>query len=226
MRKKSGPDDKWLEDLNPAQKKAATYGEGPLIIVAGAGTGKTKTLASRTAYLISSGTDPGRILLLTFTRRAAEEMLKRAAGIVKITGLNTVSVWGGTFHSIANRILRIYSGQAGLPDEFTIMDQSDSEDLIDILRNELDLDKTKSRFPRKSTCLAIYSRKVNSAQSLEEVIKEHFPWCAEWKDELTALYRSYIDRKFEQNVLDYDDLLLYWNTRPFLYQWKTGSTIY
>lgn len=121
MSKNGGLKDKLLADLNPAQYKAADFGEGPLIIVAGAGTGKTKTLASRVANLVLSGVDPQKILLLTFTRRAAEEMLKRADSIVSRMGLNTLSVWGGTFHSIANRILRIYADRAGLPKEFTIM---------------------------------------------------------------------------------------------------------
>ena len=202
---------KLLADLNPAQKEAASFGDGPLIIVAGAGTGKTKTLASRVAYLISSGVDPQRILLLTFTRRAAEEMLKRADSLISRIGRSTGKVWSGTFHAIANKILRIYAGQAGLPEEFTIMDQTDSEDLMDFVRNELDLDKTNSRFPKKGTCLAIYSRKMNSNDSLENVIKDHFPWCIEWKDRLSSLYQAYIDSKLDQNVLDYDDLLIFWD---------------
>ncbi len=200
----------WLEELNEAQRQAATFGEGPLIIVAGAGSGKTKTLASRVAWLLTQGIDPQKILLLTFTRRAAEEMLKRASQAVGSSGQSAVKVWGGTFHSTANRLLRIYSEAAGLNREFTIMDQTDAEDFLDILRNELAVDKTGARFPRKSTCLAIYSRKVNGTESLDYVLKKYFPWCVRWKNELTELFRLYVERKQSQNVLDYDDLLLYW----------------
>lgn len=204
------PIDKWLPGLNPEQRRAVTFGGGPLLIVAGAGTGKTKTLASRVAYLLSTGVDPESILLLTFTRRAAEQMQRRALGLIGVPDGASGLSWSGTFHSIAGRLLRIYSEEAGLSSEFTILDQGDSEDLIDIIRTELELDKSDRRFPRKSTCLAIYSRKVNSDENLEKIIADHFPWCSEWKDSLSVLFKSYIDRKYSQNVLDYDDLLLYW----------------
>lgn len=199
----------WLDDLNPQQVEAATHGEGPLLIVAGAGTGKTRTLACRVAYLISQGVQPERILLLTFTRRSAEDMLKRASSAISVTPASTSRVWGGTFHAIANRLLRMYAQAAGLTPDFTIIDRSDSEDLIDIIRYELSFSRKKTRFPRKSTCTEIYTRRVNGNEDLETVLRQEFPWCAMWHDELKALFKAYVDRKQKQNILDYDDLLFY-----------------
>lgn len=201
----------WLDELNPEQKRAVTHGDGPLLVVAGAGSGKTKTLAYRVAWLISEGVDPGRILLLTFTRRAAAEMLRRAEEIVSRGGGNTTSrVWGGTFHATANRLLRVYAKAAGLEPDFTVMDQSDSEDLMNVIRHDLGLQSREKRFPRKRTCLAVYSRCVNSRDSISLVLKRHFPWCEEWEKELKQLFQRYVTMKQERNVLDYDDLLLYW----------------
>jgi len=200
----------WLGELNPEQRKAVTHDDGPLLVVAGAGTGKTKTLAYRVAYLIAQGVDPGRILLLTFTRRAAQEMLRRAGGIIARGTSATSRVWGGTFHSIANRLLRRYAKAAGLRRDFTVLDQTDSQDLINLIRHEMGLHKKEKRFPRKATCLAIYSRCVNSSMELDEVLEREYPWCTEWKDEMRELFRRYVIRKQERNVLDFDDLLLYW----------------
>jgi DNA helicase-2/ATP-dependent DNA helicase PcrA len=199
----------WLDELNPQQLEAATHGEGPLLIVAGAGTGKTRTLAYRVAYLISQGVQPERILLLTFTRRAAEEMLKRASLAISTSSGMANKVWGGTFHATANRILRMYAQAAGLSPDFTIIDRSDSEDLLDVVRHDLSLSKKKTRFPRKSTCMEIYTRKVNGNEDLEAVLRKEFPWCEMWHDELKTLFQAYVDRKQKQNILDYDDLLLY-----------------
>jgi len=200
----------WLEDLNPQQQTAVTYGDGPLLVVAGAGTGKTKTLAYRVAYLIAQGVNPGKILLLTFTRRAAQEMLRRAAHIAQRGSPATVRVWGGTFHATANRLLRIYAKAAGLSKDFTILDQGDAEDLIGLIRHEKGLHNREKRFPRKRTCLAIYSRCVNGSLGLKDVLERYFPWCAAWEEELRPLFKQYVSRKQERNVLDYDDLLLYW----------------
>jgi DNA helicase II / ATP-dependent DNA helicase PcrA len=202
--------EKWLEGLNPQQRAAVIYGNGSLLIVAGAGTGKTNTLAFRVSYLLSQKISPERILLLTFTRRAAEEMLKRAAAVNAVDGTLTNRIWGGTFHSIANRLLRMYSESVGLSPDFTIMDRSDAEDYLNVIRNELSLSTKERRFPRKSTCLSIYSRRVNGNENLEEVLKRDFPWCLIWLDELNVLFKEYTQRKQKQNVLDYDDLLLYW----------------
>jgi len=199
----------WLEELNPRQLEAVTHGDGPLLVVAGAGSGKTRTLAYRVSYLISRGIAPERILLLTFTRRAAEEMLRRAAFVIPTGSSATSQVWGGTFHAFANRILRMYSQAADLPPDFTIIDRTDAEDLLDVIRNDMAFSQKESRFPRKGTCLAIYSRRVNGNEELETVLKKDFPWCEMWNDELKALFREYVSRKQQQNILDYDDLLLY-----------------
>ncbi|MEI6788652.1 MAG: ATP-dependent helicase [bacterium] len=200
----------WLSDLNPQQQKAVIHGEGPLLVVAGAGSGKTKTLAYRVAYLIAKGTPPERILLMTFTRRASEEMIKRAAAASTRGAHMTSRVWGGTFHSMANRILRMYSQQSGLPSDFTVMDEGDSADLMNVVRHELNLGRNDKRFPRKSTCLGIYSRCVNGCEMMEPVLTKHYPWCLEYKEQLKALFTQYVIRKQQRGVLDYDDLLLYW----------------
>lgn len=199
----------WLDALNPPQVEAVTHGNGPLLVVAGAGTGKTRTLAYRVAHLVSQGTPPDRILLLTFTRRAAEEMLKRAAMAVSDETIS-IRVWGGTFHATANRLLRLYGKSAGLPSDFTIMDRTDSEDLLNVVRNDLGLARTDKRFPRKGTCMDIYSRRINGDDELGAVLKRYFPWCDMWQGELKALFRQYVERKQQRSVLDYDDLLLYW----------------
>src|SRR6185437_16142825 len=206
----------FLEKLNDQQRAAATFGNDPLLIIAGAGTGKTNTLAHRVAYLIAQGMNPARILLLTFTRRASAEMLKRVETILMSIGNSTASpaavagrVWGGTFHAMANRLLRIYGQQLGLGENFTVADRSDAEDLLNEVRGEIGLDSNDVRFPRKGTCLAIYSRCVNAHEPVDLVLKQHFPWCAAYPEQLKKLFRAYTQRKQEQAVLDYDDLLLY-----------------
>src|SRR5688500_2596021 len=204
--------------LNPQQRDAATFGNDPLLIIAGAGTGKTNTLAHRVAHLIATGVNPGRILLLTFTRRAAAEMTKRVETILSSTSkqrgasASTIAsrIWGGTFHAIANRLLRLHSQSLGLGESFTVVDRSDAEDLLNTVRAELGFDKGEVRFPKKGTCLAIYSRCVNAQEPVEDALKNHFPWCAAYPEQLKSLFKGYVARKQEQNVLDYDDLLLYW----------------
>ena len=198
-----------LTRLNPEQRTAASHGDGPLLIVAGAGTGKTATLAHRVAYLIASGTRPERILLLTFTRRAAEEMLRRVEGILRSQDAGA-RVWGGTFHAIATRLLRIHGESIGLPPGFTILDRSDSEDLMHAARTSLELGEKRRRFPQKGTCLDIYSRCVNAAEELDHVIATRFPWCRDDADDLRRLFDAYVDIKEANHVLDYDDLLLFW----------------
>ena len=204
------PDATWLGELNAQQRCAVTHEGGPLLVVAGAGSGKTKTLAYRVAYLIASGVDPGRILLLTFTRRAAQEMLNRASAIIARGGSTTTRVWGGTFHATANRLLRVYGKAAGLSADFTVMDQPDAEDMMNMLRQELNLASREKRFPRKTTCLAIYSRSVNGDDELGHVLDTYYPWCKPAEQELKSLFKQYVTRKQQRNVLDYDDLLLYW----------------
>jgi ATP-dependent DNA helicase UvrD/PcrA len=210
----------YLTDLNKEQCRAVKLGidsesatkTPPLLVIAGAGSGKTKTLAHRVAHLVVSGVDPHRILLLTFTRRAAEEMIRRVKRITA-NALGTQQVdlpWSGTFHAIGARILREYATQIGLKPSFTILDRSDAADLMDLVRHDLGQSKKGSRFPKKDTCLSIYSFAINSGRSLEQVLAENFPWCAEWEKELRRLFQSYTAAKQRQNVLDYDDLLLYW----------------
>ena len=214
--------------LNAEQLRAATYGErsergitaGPLLVIAGAGTGKTNTLAHRVAYLLLSGVRPERILLLTFTRRAAQEMLRRAERIVREAFRSasraadvpdaTRGLWAGTYHSIGNRLLREYAEVLGLDASFSVLDRGDAADLLDFIRQELGFSEKEKRFPRKDTCLAIYSHRVNAAQPLARTLDELFPWCSEWHDDLNRLFRRYVEVKQSQHVLDYDDLLLYW----------------
>ena len=206
----------YLDALNPEQRRAAEHGASPLLIVAGAGSGKTNTLAHRVAHLIVQGADPRRIMLLTFSRRAAVEMTRRveriAANVLPDRARLVVDAltWSGTFHAIGARLLREYAGQIGLEAAFTIHDREDSADLINLVRHDLGFSKTDERFPAKGTCLAIYSRAVNAEAPLDEVLGASFPWCAGWEHELSALFGAYVDAKQRQNVLDYDDLLLYW----------------
>ena len=188
---------------------------GPLLIIAGAGSGKTNTLAHRVAHLIVNGTDPRRILLMTFSRRAASEMSRRVERIVaRALGSRAVTEkldWSGTFHAVGARLLREYANQIGLDASFTIQDREDSADLMNLVRHDLGLSKTEKRFPAKGTCLAIYSRCVNEECELAPVLLRWFPWCAGWETELTALFKGYVEAKQTQSVLDYDDLLLYWS---------------
>ncbi len=209
-----------LDTLNPAQRAAARYGEraadnafraGPLLIIAGAGTGKTNTLAHRVAHLVLAGVSPQRILLLTFTRRAAVEMTRRAQRIVGEVQQEVKLPWSGTFHSIANRLIRRYAARVGLDANFSVLDRGDAADLMDVVRHERGLTKAEKRFPRKDTCLAIYSHRVNTQRPLAETLANVFPWCAEWEEELTGLYRAYVEKKLANQALDYDDLLLYWH---------------
>ena len=205
-----------LAALNDAQRQAVEHGvkDGdtrPLLIVAGAGSGKTNTLAHRVAHLIRHGADPTRTLLLTFSRRAAQEMERRAETVLAGVQRGAVSLpWSGTFHAIGARLLREYAPRIGLDEVFTIHDRGDAEDLMGLVRHELGLDSTEQRFPKKGTCLSIYSRAVNGQELLDEVLAQFFPWCAQWEAELRRLFAAYVEAKAEQNALDYDDLLLYW----------------
>jgi DNA helicase II / ATP-dependent DNA helicase PcrA len=211
-----------LEQLNPQQRRAVEHGRpalaeaGPLLIIAGAGSGKTNTLAHRVAHLIVNGADPRRILLLTFSRRAAAEMIRRVERITsqalgRNAGVMTGALtWSGTFHAIGARLLREYAHQIGLSPSFTIHDREDSADLMNLVRHDLGFSKTEKRFPTKSTCLSIYSRVVNAESPLEDVLSSFFPWCAMWESELRQLFSAYVEAKQRQDVLDYDDLLLYW----------------
>ena len=187
---------------------------GPLLIIAGAGTGKTMTLAHRVAHLVMQGVAPERILLLTFTRRAAREMGRRARRIVARAlggGTDVRLPWAGTFHSIANRLLREYAANLGLDPAFSVLDRGDAADLMDLVRHRLGLSRESRRFPRKDTCLAIYSRCVNGRRELSACLQDAWPWCQEWEAELKTLFRAYVEAKQETACLDYDDMLLYWS---------------
>src|SRR4051812_17075868 len=207
----------WLDKLNPQQRAAATHpSDAPLLIIAGAGTGKTNTLAHRVAHLIATGVDPGRVLLLTFTRRAAAEMSRRGENILPVRGPQAPAppissrIWGGTFHAMGNRMLRLYGESLGLGENFTVVDRSDAEDLLNDVRSELNLDKGEVRFPKKGTCLSIYSRCVNAQEPVESALRTHFTWCQDYPEPLKQLFRAYTQRKQADNTFDYDDLLLYW----------------
>jgi len=220
-----------LGSLNAPQKRAVTHGEplpggkgfraGPLLIVAGAGTGKTNTLAHRVAHLAMSGVDPARILMLTFTRRASIEMKRRANEIMreafndklggKAQAISQRLTWTGTFHSIANRLLRHYAKHVGLDPTFNVLDRSDAADLLDTVRTELGFSGKGQRFPRKDTCLGIYSSRVNTQKSLRETLEGQYAWCASHEEDIGKLLRGYVERKSQYRVLDFDDLLLYWH---------------
>jgi DNA helicase-2/ATP-dependent DNA helicase PcrA len=215
--------DTYLDTLNPQQRRAVEHGVGPsgtvgppLLVIAGAGSGKTNTLAHRVAHLIVAGADPRRILLMTFSRRAAAEMTQRIERIARrVLGdragvMTDALTWAGTFHGIGARLLREFSERIGLDPAFTIHDREDSADLMNLVRHDLGFSRAESRFPTKGTCLAIYSRCVNAETPIEKVIGQFFPWCSGWAGELKQLFAAYVEAKQQQNVLDYDDLLLYW----------------
>ena len=194
----------YRKELNDAQYEAATSMEGPLLIIAGAGTGKTRTLVYRVAHLIDQGVDPRSILLLTFTRRAAEEMLRRAS--LLIDG-RCKQVAGGTFHSFANLVLRISGRHLNLAPSFTIMDRSDSEDVIQLIRTEMGLNTKEKRFPRKQTVAEIFSMTLNKQTRLSDLLELEYPHLVELDYELSELLRRYTDYKRTKSLLDYDDLL-------------------
>ncbi|MEO5844192.1 MAG: ATP-dependent helicase [Caldimonas sp.] len=212
--------------LNVAQRRAAGFGIdddnqgaapiGPLLIVAGAGSGKTLTLAARVARLVLAGADPNRVLLLTFSRRAAIEMERRVGRVLhEALGLASLQqaprlAWCGTFHSVGARLLRGVAARIGLDESFTVDDRADSEDLMHLLRQRLGLASGARRFPQKGTCVAIYSRAVNARKSLADVLAKTFPWCCDHEQSLGRLFAAYEGEKQAQRVLDFDDLLVWW----------------
>ncbi len=193
--------------LNPAQAHAAAHPAGPLLVVAGAGTGKTRTLVHRVAHLIEAGIAPERILLLTFTRRAAQEMLAR---VERLVGSNGRRVHGGTFHATAHRLLRRFGPQVGIDGDFTIMDQADAEDLMQISRSQLGLGDANKRFPKKETLHHVYSRHVNTGTPVAALLADEYPRFADYEEAFRNVYADYTRRKQDRNLVDYDDLLLFW----------------
>jgi len=197
-----------LDGLNEQQRRAVTHPGGPLLVLAGAGTGKTRTLVARAAWLRTRGGVPAsRILLLTFTRRAAGEMLTRAA-----SGGDGSSerICGGTFHAIAHKIIRQHAESFSLPPQFTILDQADTADALDVLRPDHGLAEAGQRSPRAAACAEIYTRCVNTGRPVSEVVTASYPWCVPFAGQLAGLFRAYGALKRSRHFLDFDDLLLLW----------------
>ncbi|HET9894898.1 MAG TPA: ATP-dependent helicase [Streptosporangiaceae bacterium] len=214
-----------LDDLDAEQRRAVTHPPGPLLVLAGAGTGKTKTLVARAAWLCQQGLEPSRILLLTFTRRAADEMLARVSSSNGTSGIGTVShgsaddraggssggrITGGTFHSIAHRIIRRHAESFSLPAQFSVIDPGDVIDLFDLLRNDYGLTASERRAPRAATCADIYARCVNTQAPVAEVVKAGFGWCSDATSQLSDLFRGYVAHKRAHGLVDFDDMLLMW----------------
>jgi DNA helicase II / ATP-dependent DNA helicase PcrA len=205
-------------ELNPQQREAAEHAAsaGPLLVIAGAGSGKTLTLASRLAWLVQQGTDPNRVLLLTFSRRAASEMARRAGQLLHqalAMPANTSPPhlpWCGTFHSIAARLLREEARRIGLSPGFTVLDAADAQDMMALQRQALGLSASEHRFPMPATCAAIHSKVINTRQTLNQVLTNAYPWCAAHEEALRRLFAAYGDSKLQQQSLDFDDLLLSW----------------
>jgi DNA helicase II / ATP-dependent DNA helicase PcrA len=196
-----------LNGLNENQRAAATHKSGPLLVLAGAGTGKTRTLVARAAWLRSQGVPAPRILLLTFTRRAADDMLAR----ITPRGTSVADrVCGGTFHAVAHQIIRTHAESFSLPPAFSVIDPADIADLMDAARAEYGLVGTERRAPRASVCADIYTRCVNTHAKVGEVIAASFPWCANFEEQLGALFRGYVAHKRRHGLVDFDDLLLLW----------------
>ena len=195
----------YQQELNSAQYQAVTSIDGPHLIIAGAGTGKTRTIVYRVAYLVELGVKPDSVLLLTFTRKAAQEMLRKAS-ILLDSRCDQIS--GGTFHSFANSVLRKYASQLGYESNFTILDQTDAEDVVNLIRTRQKLDTKEKRFPRKETIYDLYSRSLNTMTPVKELLTMDYPQYIEIETDIVALHTDYVKYKHEHNLMDYDDLLL------------------
>ncbi|MCL5033923.1 MAG: ATP-dependent helicase [Bacteroidetes bacterium] len=202
------------QDLNPGQLEVVRTIDVPVLVIAGAGTGKTKTLIYRVAYLVELGCNPQSILLLTFTRKAANEMLKRAGALLKSTSAEDVA--GGTFHSFANMTLRHYAKVLGYGEQFTILDDSDAADVVNLLRTRLSPEKKSQRFPKKETLVDIYSKSENTLTKIDEIVFKEYPRFIEQIDDILKLKKQFDDYKRKYNLMDYDDLLK--NLRELLAQ--------
>ncbi len=195
----------YQRELNEAQYKAVSSLDGPFLIIAGAGTGKTRTIVYRVSYLIECGVNPQNILLLTFTRKAAREMLRR--GVILLDG-RCEEVAGGTFHSFANGILRKYANLIKYERNFTILDQGDAQDVINLIRTRLKLDVKGKRFPRKDTLYDLHSRSINTLTPVEQILGLEYPHFVELLPEIQHLHQEYTRYKLSNNLMDYDDLLV------------------
>ena len=196
------------QELNERQREAANFGDGPLRVIAGPGTGKTTTLTARVGVLLERGVTPERILLLTFTRRSAREIVSRVRTLRGADQGRRVS--GGTFHSVAHHTLRRHHAAVGLPEGFGVLDRGDAADLMDLVRGEMGILSKERRLPKKATFAALYSRTVNTGMRLADVMRETTPWCAESLDEVASIFTAFVARKRSLGLLDFDDLLLYW----------------
>jgi DNA helicase-2/ATP-dependent DNA helicase PcrA len=196
----------YRNELNPAQYAAVTSVNGPHLIIAGAGTGKTRTITYRVAYLVELGVPPEAILLLTFTRRAAQEMLRRAAILLDA---RCERVAGGTFHSFANGVLRQYAQLIGFESSFTILDQGDAEDVVNLLRTQMRFDAKERRFPRKQTLFEIFSKTVNTLRPIQQILTEEYTHFHDYLEDIQRLQVAYEQYKTRHNLMDYDDLLVY-----------------
>ncbi len=207
----------WLDHLTDPQRVAVTHEGGPLRILAGAGTGKTTTLSARVAWLLATGALPERLLLLTFTRRAARQMLARTSSLMSAAGLDRGAgspagrVVGGTFHAIAHRTLRRYAASLGMPEGFSVLDTADAADVIDMVRDEHGhAASTNRRFPRKTLLVDLYSAAVNTGRPLSAIVPEIAPWAEDFIDPISEICRAYVRRKRSAGLVDLDDLLLFW----------------
>ncbi|RUM93105.1 MAG: ATP-dependent helicase, partial [Thermodesulfatator sp.] len=194
-------------DLNSSQLQAVMHERGPLLVIAGAGSGKTRTLVYRVARLVVAGTDPENILLLTFTRKAAATMLQRAA---KLGGNACQKVQGGTFHGFSHRMLRRYAHLIDYPPGFTIIDQSDSQDLIHLLARQMELTGKGKKFPTKAALYSIFSKAANSGAMIDEIVEQQYPHFTEQVQSIGGLFEAYSKYKAAHGLMDYDDLLLKW----------------
>lgn len=201
----------WDAGLDDTQLAAVAHGDGPLVILAGAGTGKTRTLTARVASLIDRGVPPERILLLTFTRRAADDMLARAAAMCSREDAGR-RLQGGTFHAVAHQLVARNAEALGLPPALSVLDRSDSTDVMDLLRHDHDLDGTEIRAPRAATLVDIYSRSVSTGRPARDVVATEFGWVEPHLEQVMQLLRGYVARKRERGLIDFDDLLLAWRS--------------
>ncbi|MGZ5492789.1 MAG: UvrD-helicase domain-containing protein [Thermoanaerobaculia bacterium] len=198
---------RYEEELNSEQLEVVHAGEGPLLVIAGAGSGKTRTLTYRVSRLIEDGVDPSEILLLTFTNKASREMLSRVEELVTI---DTRRIWGGTFHSTGNRLLRQYAEPLGYRANFTILDAEDAREMMESAVSSLGIKTLEKRFPKGDVLLDIDSFVINTRTPLELHLEQNFPHFALYKEEIVSVFRRYNERKREANAMDFDDLLINW----------------
>src|SRR5438876_8036997 len=197
----------YAKELNPQQYAAVTASPGPSLVIAGAGSGKTRTLIYRVAYLLEQGIPPERILLLTFTNKAAREMMRR---VTDLLGQELAELWGGTFHSIGNRILRQHAPLLGYQRDFTIMDREDAKHLITTCVAESEIDVKATRFPKAEVLGDIFSLAVNTAKPIPQILGEEYGYFDTLAPRIEELWRRYTVRKRATNAMDFDDLLVLW----------------